>query len=214
MTVLRYTAIGPCAGRSSADAKSRWKWIRSGCTSDIPERDRLRPIALAHQFRECWNIAVAFNERRPWANALDELFVKAPHLLADGSIVTVDEEGAFSVDRVTGEMDFTDPFSGEVIQPSGWVVAQIVRTDGEIVHVDQQAAAASAREFGEKARLAPAVVAQSEIVGWVLDKDLPPERILDSSDVGGAARKHLIGAWHRQEVGKAATIEPRPGQML
>src|ERR1700752_737341 len=104
--------MAPFAGRPSACANSRWNWISSGCKRDVPEEGCLCPLALAHQFGECRDVAVAFDQRGPRADTVHELLVKGPNLFADRFVVAVDEQCALGIQRVTGEMDFPDALCG------------------------------------------------------------------------------------------------------
>ena len=160
------------------------------------------------------HIAVALDQRRARADAGDEGFVERPDVSLTGCVVAVDQQAAVGVERVPGEVDFADQIGGNGVEPGRGVEADIVRSDRDIVDVDQQAAAAAPRELGEEARFAPAVVAEREIMGRILDQDLAAERVLDAADVGGAARQDFVGPRHRQQVGEAAAVEARPGEML
>src|SRR4249919_1685602 len=117
--------------------------MSSGCKSDISVEGRLGALPLPHQFSECGDIAVAFNESWAGANSVDKFLVKTPHLFANRLVMAVDEQGALGVHRVTRDVDFADAVSGKVIQPCGRIVAYVVRPNGDVVHVDEQPAAAS-----------------------------------------------------------------------
>src|SRR4051812_34496190 len=161
--------MAPCAGRSRARAKSRWNRISSGCKCNISDESGLSRTALTHQLRKRRNVAVAFDECRTCADAGDELFIERPDCGADRLVVTIDKQSAFGVHRVTCQMDFTNAVGGHGVQPLWRTEARVVRADHDIVHVNQQAAAAPPGELREEAGLAPAVVAQGEIMGRVFD---------------------------------------------
>src|SRR5436190_3691910 len=189
--------------------------MRSGCKSQLlAAKDELSVIALAHQLREWGHISVALDQRRLAADSGDEALVQAPDQLVDRGIVAVDEKRAFGIERMSGEVDLAYPFPGNGIEPFRSIETNIVRADGDVVDVDQQTAAGAPRELGEEARLAPAMLAQVEVMRWIFDQDLPPQRVLNAADIGGAARQHLVGARHWKQVREAAAVQARPREVL
>src|SRR6185369_11343134 len=94
--------IAPSAGSPIVAAKSRWN---SSSKGEAPLEGVLRSLALCHQLGERRQIAVAFDQRRPCANSRDEIFVEAPDVITDRRVMAVDQQRAFLVQAVPGEVD-------------------------------------------------------------------------------------------------------------
>src|SRR4029434_5216156 len=88
------------------------------------------------------------------------------------------------------------------------------RSDNHVVDVEQQAASASVHEFVQELGLAQGGVAKAEICRWVFDGDLPPQAILQATDVAGDDIQCLLRVGQRQQVMEVAPRERAPRQML
>src|SRR5436309_2335976 len=115
---------------------------------------------------------------------------------------------------MASEMNLADELGRNVVEPGRGVVRKIVCADRDVVDVDQQLAAAAAGQLAKKAGLAPLVIAERQIMRWVLDEDLAIDRVLHAFDIRAESAQHLVRARYRQKVWKAAPVEARPGEML
>src|SRR5436305_206300 len=115
--------MGPSAGKPIAAAKSRWN---SSSNGQAPAKNGLAALALGHQLSEGRDVAVAFDQSRSRANAADQIFVKLPDVLVDRRIMAVDEQRAFIIKGVTGEVDLPDKLGRDRFEPGNCIVAEVV----------------------------------------------------------------------------------------